>query len=227
MDLTALDNPFWSSLNGPHAAWSQGSARARRYAPGFTPLLGFERPDAPDFSDLTPLCELGERFYCKAWAGEAPPDWQVLVEAPALQMVWTVEPPSNPPPVDARRLGPADQAAIEALVKVTQPGPFGPRTREMGEYWGVFEADRLIAMTGERLHLGHLREVSGVCSAPEAQGRGLARALIETVVQAQLQRGQTPFLHVMASNQRAVRLYEHMGFRTHQTVLLRVVARQG
>lgn len=95
----------------------------------------------------------------------------------------------------------------------------------MGDYWGVFEEDRLIAMTGERLHLGQLREVSGVCCLPETQGRGLARALIETVVQAQLQRGQTPFLHVMASNQRAVRLYEHMGFRTHQSLLLRVVAK--
>lgn len=225
MDLAALDNPFWHSLKGPHAAWSLGDAQARRYAPGFTPLLGFAQPDAPDFSALTPLCEAGERFYAKAWAGEAPPGWQVLVEAPALQMVWSTAAPSSLPPAHARRLGPSDQAAIEALVQATQPGPFGPRTREMGDYWGVFEEDRLIAMTGERLHLGQLREVSGVCCLPEAQGRGLARALIETVVQAQLQRGQTPFLHVMASNQRAVRLYEHMGFRTHQSLLLRVVTR--
>ncbi|RUP24827.1 MAG: GNAT family N-acetyltransferase [Curvibacter sp.] len=225
MDLAALDNPFWGSLTGPHAAWSQGSAQARRYAPGFTPLLGFAQADAPDFSALTPLCSVGERFYCKAWAGDAPLGWQVLLEAPALQMVWTAPLPSNPPPAHARPLGPTDQAAIEALVQATQPGPFGPRTREMGDYWGVFEEDRLIAMTGERLHLGHLREVSGVCSAPEAQGRGLARALIETVVRAQLQRRQTPFLHVMASNQRAVRLYEHMGFRTHQSLLLRVLAK--
>lgn len=225
MDLAALDNPFWHSLNGPHADWSLGDSGARRYAPGFTPLLGFAQPDAPDFSALTPWCDVGERFYARAWAGDTPAGWQVLVEAPALQMVWHAAAPSNSPPAHARRLGPSDQTAIEALVEATQPGPFGPRTREMGDYWGVFEEDRLIAMTGERLHLGHLREVSGVCCAPEAQGRGLARALIETVVQAQLRRGQTPFLHVMASNQRAVRLYEHMGFRTHQSLLLRVVAR--
>jgi hypothetical protein len=65
MDLAALDNPFWHSLNGPHATWSLGDAQARRYAPGFTPLLGFAQPDAPDFSALMPLCEAGERFYAK------------------------------------------------------------------------------------------------------------------------------------------------------------------
>jgi predicted GNAT family acetyltransferase len=40
-----------------------------------------------------------------------------------------------------------------------------------------------------------------------------------------LQRGETPFLHVMADNTAAVRLYEKMGFRTWCDTMLRVISR--
>jgi predicted GNAT family acetyltransferase len=36
------------------------------------------------------------------------------------------------------------------------------------------------------------------------------------------ERGETPFLHVVASNTNAVRLYESLGFRHHRTATLMV-----
>ncbi len=124
------------------------------------------------------------------------------------------------------RLGRDHVPQMLELVEVTHPGPFGPRTHELGEYVGVFDGGRLVAMAGERLHAGALREVSGVCTLPEFQGRGLARRLVAGLVRRQLRRKETPFLHVMADNVGAIRMYERMGFRRHAQVTLRVVSRR-
>ena len=112
------------------------------------------------------------------------------------------------------------------LVAVTQPGPFAARTGELGEYFGVFEAGRLVAMARERMEAGVLREISGVCTHPDFQGRGYARRLVEKLIRLEVRRNQTPFLHVMHDNIHARRLYERMGFRHHQEVVLRVVSRE-
>ncbi len=72
---------------------------------------------------------------------------------------------------------------------------------------------------------GAWHEISGVCTHPDVEGRGLAWRLIAKVVRNQMQRGETPFLHVMSDNLHARRLYERMGFRFHQEVAVRVVSR--
>ena len=103
------------------------------------------------------------------------------------------------------------------LARLTNPGPFGPRTPELGEYFGYFEGGQLIAMAGERMCAGDLHEVSGICTHPDFQGRGLARKLTLKLVRRQLQRGKTPFLHVMSHNTAARGLYEKMGFGFRET----------
>jgi predicted GNAT family acetyltransferase len=113
-----------------------------------------------------------------------------------------------------------------ALAELTRPGPFGPRTLELGDYVGVFDGDNnLIAMAGERMAAGALREISGVCTHPEHQGRGLARRLMLELVRREMQRGQRPFLHVMRANQSAHGLYRRMGFVDHRETVVRVVSR--
>ena len=99
-----------------------------------------------------------------------------------------------------------------ALVELTHPGPFRERTIELGSLVGVRERGRLLAMAGERMWIGDHREVSGVCTHPEAQGRGLARLLMARVINRMLRPGQTPFLHVESANARAIRTYEGLGF---------------
>jgi predicted GNAT family acetyltransferase len=60
------------------------------------------------------------------------------------------------------------------LVELTRPGPFRRRTVELGAFLGIRERGRLVAMAGG-MWIGEHREVSGICTHPEAQGRGLAR----------------------------------------------------
>ena len=220
-----LANIVWHSLNGAHSAFGLGTATARRYAPGFPPLVAFADPQRPDLAALESLCAPGEHLYCGGWSGPVPAGWQLDADELAYQMVWQGEPPEADEALPAVPLKAEHAPAAQALVGLTQPGPFGERSLELGQYFGVFDAGRLVAMAGERFRTGELVEVSAVCTHPDYQGRGLARRLIERLVQAQLARGQTPFLHVMHANAGAYRLYQRMGFQACRDLAVRVVSR--
>ena len=226
MSLHLLDNIPWHSLAGPHAKFSSGTDEGRRYALGFSPIIGFANVENPNFGALAEFCAPGEHFYCGGLSGAVPPGWRIDAKTTAIQMLWDGTPPADDDGLVAVRFGPGDVPQILELVAVTQPGPFAERTIELGEYYGVFEAQRLVAMAGERMAAGHLREISGVCTHPDFQGRGLARRLVARLIRLEMQRNERPFLHVMQDNSNARRIYEHMGFRHHQEVALRVISRE-
>jgi len=219
-----LDNIFWNTLSGTHAHLSTGTASARRYAPGFSPIVGFPDPQQPDFAALLPFVEPGERFYCDAWSGPAPAGWRIEAESTMVRMIWDGAMPQQDAAPDAVPLDARHAGQAVALALLTKPGPFGPRTIELGEYFGYFDdEDRLIAMAGERMATASLHEISGVCTHPGHQGRGLARRLMLKLIRRQLLRGETPFLHVMRANEAAHRLYLRMGFRDYCETVVRVV----
>lgn len=220
--MQTLDNVFWHALSGEQSKFSSGNGRARRYAAGFSPMLAFADLTHPDFDAIAAHCETGEHFYLGGWSGPAPKGWRIDVETLMCQMVWDAPTPHTSLK-DARPLGHEDREAMHELAVLTNPGPFGPRTPELGEYWGVFDGPRLAAMAGERAHANEFREVSGVCTHPDYRGRGWARALVEVIVRAQLERGQTPFLHVMKANESARALYRKMGFVERPEMAVRVI----
>jgi predicted GNAT family acetyltransferase len=84
---------------------------------------------------------------------------------------------------------------------------------------------RLIAMAGERMRMQGYCEVSGVCTHPDFQGRGLAGALMSIVAGRIIERGETPFLHSYAYNASAIALYESLGFRIRAEIGLTVLTR--
>jgi ribosomal protein S18 acetylase RimI-like enzyme len=224
--MSPLDNVFWQSLSGPHRAWSAGTATALRYATGFSPIAAFPTPRDPDLAALAPFCAPGERLYCAGWDGAAPAGWRVELEAMMVRMAWQGDAPQPDASLAAVPLGRSHVEAAMELAALTKPGPFGPRTLEMGDYVGVFDDGRLVAMAGERTRTADAREVSGVCTHPDFQGRGLARRLMELLIARQLARGERPFLHVMSANTGARGLYERMGFRTDAECVVRVIARE-
>jgi ribosomal protein S18 acetylase RimI-like enzyme len=221
-----LDNITWNALTGTQAPYAAGKGDVRRYAPGFSPLAGLADPTRPDFATLAQICEPGEHLYCFGWSGAAPDGWQIVAEVRLLKMIWHAEIPATDEAPDAILLGPQHAAQVLELVALTRPGPFGPRTMELGDYFGYFDDERLIAMAGERLQAGTLREVSGVCTHPDFRGRGRARRLMLKLIRREMQRGETPFLHVMSENVNARRLYEQMGFRDYQEIVARIVSRR-
>jgi GNAT superfamily N-acetyltransferase len=225
VDSEVLDNIIWHSLVGAHARFSVGANEARRYSPGFTPIAGFADAQHPDFAALAPFCAPDEHLYIGGWSGQAPGGWHVHLETSMQQMVWGAPIPDVDPAFAAVPLAAQHVPQMLELVALRPPGPFGPRTRELGDYYGVIEHGRLVAMAGERLAASAWREISGVCTHPDVEGRGLAWRLIAKVVRSQMQRGEKPFLHVMSDNLHARRLYERMGFRFHQEIAVRVVSR--
>jgi predicted GNAT family acetyltransferase len=68
-------------------------------------------------------------------------------------------------------------------------------------------------MAGGRLQPPGWTEISAVCTDPRFRGQGLASRLTLAVAAAIRARGDTPFLHVMAGNATAIRLYESLGFQ--------------
>jgi ribosomal protein S18 acetylase RimI-like enzyme len=222
--LHLLDNIFWNTLTGPHAKYATGAGQARRYAPGFSPILGFADLKHPDFDSLAPYCQPGERFYCSGYSGPLPAGWRVELEAMMVCMARESGVSPMDEAIEAVHLGPEHAGQALELATLTNPGPFGPRTTELGDYFGYFKGGRLVAMAGERMHAGELREVSGVCTHPDHQGHGFARHLMNKVIRRQIARRQIPFLHVMSSNERARELYERLGFRDYRETIVRVIS---
>jgi predicted GNAT family acetyltransferase len=109
------------------------------------------------------------------------------------------------------------------LATLTEPGPFRLRTMGLGTFYGIVEGGRLLAMAGKRMHLPGYVEVSGVCTHPDARGRGYARLLMSRVMEEIVNDGKTPFLHSFADNHGAIRVYESLGFTLRQRLELAVV----
>jgi len=221
-----LDNITWYTLTGPHAKYATGTDDARRYAQGFSPIVAFANVERPNFAALTPFCEPGEHFYCAGWSGAVPPGWHIESESTMFRMLWESDIPTADDAPEAVPLGPEHASQALELATLTRPGPFGPRTIELGEYFGCFEGQRLVAMAGERMTAGTLREISGVCTHPDFQGRGFARRLMIKLIRRQMQRNEIPFLHVMRDNGSAHQMYQRMGFRDYLETVVRVVSRR-
>ena len=220
-----LNHIFWHTLTGAHARHASGGGGARRYTAGFSPIIAFADPARPDFAALAPHCAPGEQFYCDSWSGAAPPGWRIVAESTMFRMAWAGAPPADDPAPAAVALQPHHAAQAVELAALCKPGPFGIRTIELGDYFGYFDGERLMAMAGERLRAPGLCEISGVCTHPDDQGRGLARQLMVKLIRRQLRRGDTPFLHVMRGND-AHALYLRMGFADYRETVVRVIARE-
>jgi ribosomal protein S18 acetylase RimI-like enzyme len=222
--MQLLDNITWHTLVGPHAKYAAGTDDVRRYADGFSPIVGFANPSQPNLLALARFCRPDEHFSCEGWSGLAPTGWRIDAESTMFKMIWNAETPAVDEAPEAVPLGRQHASQALELATLTRPGPFGPRTIELGEYLGCFDGQRLLAVVGERMHAGSLREISGVCTHPDFQGRGFARQLMLKLVRRQMQRNETPFLHVMRDNTGARQLYERMGFRNYRETIVRVIA---
>ena len=212
-DDSALANPVWSCLTTRHAHLAQGGRFAVRYPSDISPLCGMPAGATGNIEALQALVAVDDNV---AVAGPQIPDlpanWETLHRIRVVQMIRRDTALLKVGDADVSLLSAADVDDMLALVELTRPGPFRQRTIELGAFLGVREHGRLLAMAGERMWIGDHREVSGVCTHPDIQGRGLARALTGRVINRMLRAGQTPILHVEAANERAIAMYHGLGF---------------
>ncbi|MFJ4686781.1 GNAT family N-acetyltransferase [Streptomyces sp. NPDC088789] len=211
-----LDNPALAALTGPHAHFAERRGRVLRYPVDVSPWLALpDDPGPQDWADLVALTGPGAEVPLLGHLGPVPEDWEITFRAEGVQLV--DDGVATAPDPEALRLGPADVPEMLDLVRRTRPGPFLPRTIELGTYLGIRREGRLVAMAGERLHPPGWTEISAVCTDPSARGEGLATRLVLAVAHGIRERGETPFLHTGAANTGAIRLYEQLGFRLRRT----------
>jgi ribosomal protein S18 acetylase RimI-like enzyme len=211
MDTSALDNPVWSALSGPHRSIAGQLRDLQWYPPSVAPFVAVPAAGARPDLDAAFRSGLGDQAYfvgqCPSYLPES---WRVVSRSNILQLFPTADIPQGEQAGIV--LGEFDRRAMRELTQLAFPDFFRERTAELGVYLGVYDADKLIAMAGERMALPGLQEISGVCTHPDYAGRGHARRLTCSLMSRQHRRGVGSFLHVSEGNMAARKLYESMGF---------------
>lgn len=221
-----LDRPVWNALNTRHAALSQGDSLAKRYAPSIHPFASSRDESPESLRSLAEIAAPGETLiFLQADEFAPPPDFAVTMTAFGVQMVAerhmaVIEDDRIAP------LGEADAADMLELAMLTKPGPFTLKALSLGDFWGIKENGRLIAMAGERLKQEGHTELSGVATHPDFQGKGLGRLMTLYVAGKILAKGEQPFLHTYATNGVAIGLYESIGFKLRTRMNVAVIERQ-
>ena len=219
-----LDRPVWSALTTRQRDLSIGGELARRYDPDIGPFAAVAVDDDEHLAALGRLVvDHGPVALLQRGAIPRPPGTRPTLEADGVQLVLD-RLAGVPATVGFESLDADDAPEMLALAKLTEPGPFGPRTHELGGFLGVKVHGRLVAMAGERMKPEGFTEVSGVCTHPDHRGRGYAAMLSTAVAERILARGETPFLHAFTTNRAAIALYERLGFRLRTAVEVLVLA---
>ena len=207
-----LDNAAWHSLAGPHASFAIGGDLVKRYPEDVAPFVAVRTWDEPNVWDaLRDLVGPGAEVGLSGYEGELPAGWDFVGGGEGVQLIET--PALRPrPDAEAIELGAADAAEMMATVERNQPGPFRPRTHELGRYIGIRREGRLVAMAGERLHPTGWTEISAVAVDADHRRQGLASRLVLDVAFHIQQRGDRAMMHAAATNTGAIAAYERLGF---------------
>jgi len=217
-----LDRPTWNALTTRHAALSEGGALAKRYDPSIIPFAAARDDSDEALQALAALPAPGEAMLFAETRIALPPGLVPVIEADGVQMILKRPPPKV---ADARieRLSDADAAEMLDLATLTKPGPFTLKAQALGEFFGVRIDGRLAAMAGVRMKQEGFTEVSGVCTHPDFQGRGLGRLLSVFMTHRIVERGETPYLHAYATNDAAIGLYKKIGYELRAELQVAVV----
>jgi ribosomal protein S18 acetylase RimI-like enzyme len=207
-----LHNPVYNALLSGDKHLSFGNDKVKFFNEEVSPFAGFEQDYEKGFDDLYELLPVGRKIlYAIPVLITQPAGWQIQHEIKGLQFVYEGEGESK---TESPNVVPLTTIHIDQMVqlaKLTKPGPFGSGTINFGSYFGIFDKEKLAAMTGQRLHVENCTEISAVCTHPDYAGKGYAYTLLQHQLQLILQQNQQPFLHVRDDNQRAIALYQRLG----------------
>ncbi|ALL05993.1 acetyltransferase [Pedobacter sp. PACM 27299] len=227
-DENKLDNPVWFSLTESHAKFSVGHAevsdhaqvcnhaQVKFYHPDYCPFGGYLNLDSTE-KHLKDYSELSASFYVVGEQPNYPASLTLNKDLVCLQMVL-----SDKIEVDIVEaiipLKAEQKADLLRLVNLVQPGYFKDKTPELGNYYGIYKDNQLVAVTGERMNMDAYTEVSAVVTHPEHTGKGYAKQLVAHTSKQILLENKTPYLHVAESNTGAIKLYEKLGFVTRRKI---------
>ncbi|GGE57956.1 FR47-like protein [Pedobacter psychrotolerans] len=211
-----LDNPVWFSLTETHHNFALTYGDIKFYHPDYCPFGGFiSQKDISDGTDQ--YANETADFYI---VGEKP----VLTEGLRLnkelicnQMVLT-DKIQTEITEEIVQLNTDKKADLIELVNLVQPGYFKEKTPLLGNYYGIYKNNKLVAVTGERMKMNAYSEISAVVTHPDFTGKGYAKQLIAFTANHIFSEGKVPYLHVAETNIGAIKLYEKLGFETRRKI---------
>ena len=210
MSTDKLDNPAWHSLNETHQSFAIGNDEIKFYQPQVCPFGGINSKHPDLISFFKNHLQLNSFFII----GDKPletPDLIIEIELICLQMVCSL-------PVEMQfsensiSLKEPHKKQLIDLVNLVQPGYFQEETLLMGDYYGIYENNQLVAAAGERMKMDGFTEISAVVTHSDFTGRGFAKQLVAHMANKNFEHDRVPYLHVAETNTTAVRLYEKLGF---------------
>ena len=219
-----LDNPAWNALISGNKHLSFGTEQVKYFDREVSPFAAFIENTPEHFRKLHELLP-NNRFVLlvSPLVMHIPESWKSLQVIKGLQMIY-----HNSGKQDSadRVLVPLTHEHVPemvALARLTNPGPFEAGTIKFGHYFGIFENDKLVAMAGQRLHVFNYAEISAVCTHPDHTGKGYARQLMLHQIKRIHTAGCIPILHVKHENDRAIRMYERLGFQSRKEVYFHAI----
>jgi len=222
-----LDNPVWSALATGNRNLAFGVEDVRHYAFDVAPFAGLKINSPANLEILYEILPHKDGIAGVVATEEItmPKPWTILHCIPVLQMV--LEKPVYQAELTTPVINLSEEHVPQmlALTKLTNPGPFRARTIDFGHYQGIFDGDRLVAIAGQRMHAIPYAEISAVCTHPDYAGKGYAAQLIQNQVRRIMDNDETPFLHVITSNERAIGLYKKLGFNARKELLFYILKR--
>ena len=208
-----LDNPAFNALNTGNKKLANGNGHIKYFNKAVSPFMGFDENTNANFQELYKLTNHDSLVvFISPDEVSIPGPWRVTYYVMCFQMVY-----HNPmvTQMDDSALVILTEEHIPkmlALTKLTNPGPFAERTIDFGHYLGIFQGDNLVAMAGQRMNPLPYAEISAVCTHPDYLGRGYAKLLMQYQINRIIAEGNIPFLHVKCDNDRAIKVYQSLGF---------------
>lgn len=211
-----LDNPIWYSLSETHKNFGIDYDTIKFYHPDYCPFGGFTEIENTA-NPISEYAELTNHFYIIGQRPNIPANLILKDELICLQMIIYDKIDHNIED-EIVKLDENHLDALLELVKIVYPEYFKKKTAELGNYYGIFKNNQLVAMTGERMKMDEFTEVSAVITHPDHVGKGYAKQLVTHAVNTILDQKKIPFLHVAEANIAAKKLYEKLGFQTRRKI---------
>jgi ribosomal protein S18 acetylase RimI-like enzyme len=228
--MLPLDNAIWTALTTKQAQHAHTSALARRFPPEMTLLGALAANTAMAFDSLAQLIQRDAVTLYFTSPPQIPTGWEIVRAVELHQMVQETE--AHPASAEGRgapeviELTPADVPEMSVLYIATRPGrTLCQRIQKLGQFLGIREDGKLVAMGGLRLHLAGYREITTVATLPGHEGRGYATAIVRGLIDRIRTRGERPFLTVRTDNTRAVEIYRRLGFKERTLLYSRTIRR--
>lgn len=212
MEADKLDNPAWHSLRETHKDFAAEYEGIKFYHPDYCPFGGFINSDKTA-DGIEAYAAMTNSFFVIGNKPISNDKVQLNNELVCNQMVLDQQ-----IGLEIKEHIVALQTAIHKadlcnLVNLVQPGYFKSKTSDLGNYFGIYKEEKLIAVTGERMKMDAYTELSAIVTHPDFTGKGYAKQLIKFASDKIFDEQKIPYLHVANTNIGAIKLYEKLGFK--------------